>query len=90
MSMLPQGVIHLAPGFQLRWDEPSQSHVLAHSQGAAIPLNSDQEVILKHCNGSETAEGIVNKVTEQSAGLDADQVWEILRTAYANNWIHGQ
>lgn len=90
MTMLPKGAIHLAPGFQLRWDEPSQRHVLKHAQGLTIPLNATQGTVLQHCNGSETPADIVEKVTQQFPTTDSDEVWEYLRTAYANNWIHGQ
>lgn len=89
-TAVPQGFIHLAPGHFLQWDEAQQTHVLIHTEGT-LPLNARENEILKRCNGSLTAEGIIEQVQQQFPGVDiASDVRDFLKAAYANNWIHGQ
>lgn len=89
MSMLSQGHVHLSPGFQLIWEDNRQSYVLMHT-GGTVPLQAGQEEILKHCNGSLSAEEIVEEMQRQQPDSNPDEVREFLRVAYANDWIHGQ
>ena len=89
MSMLPQGHVHLAPGFQLIWEDDRQSYVLMHT-GGTVPLQPGQEEILKRCNGSLSIEEIVDDMQRPQSDSNPDEVREFLKVAYANDWIHGQ
>ena len=89
MSALPHGIIHLAPGYELERDEPTQAYMLRH-QDHIFPLTSTQGAILERCNGSLTKEGIIESMQQRLPGIDPQEVREFLQTAYLNNWIHGQ
>lgn len=90
MSNLPQGRIHIAPGFRFQWEEAQQTHVLLYPEGM-ITLNPSAGEILKRCDGSLTAEGIVKELQQQfpDADLSAD-VYEFLEIAHERGWICGQ
>jgi coenzyme PQQ biosynthesis protein PqqD len=89
MSTLPQGLVHLAPGFGLRWDETRQMPVLVHLEHTA-QLTADQGEILKLCNGSLTAQGIIDAMKQRFPGINSADVQNFLETAYMNNIIHGE
>ena len=89
MSTLPHGIIHLAPGYRLERDEPTQAYMLRHLDHI-FPLSSTQGAILEHCNGSLTKGGIIESMQQQLPGIDPQEVLDFLQTAYLNNWIHGQ
>jgi pyrroloquinoline quinone biosynthesis protein D len=87
--MLPQGHVHLSPGFQLIWEDARQSYILMHA-GGIIPLQAGQEDILKRCNGSLSVAEILEAMQRQQSDVNPDEVREFLKVAYANDWIHGQ
>jgi pyrroloquinoline quinone biosynthesis protein D len=87
--MLPQGHVHLSPGFQLIWEDARQSYILMHA-GGIIPLQAGQEDILKRCNGSLSVAEIIEDMQRQQSDVNPDEVREFLKVAYANDWIHGQ
>ena len=89
MSAFPHGIIHLAPGYALEKDEPTQAYILRY-QDHIFPLSAIQGAILECCNGSLTQEGIIDSMQQRFPGIDPQEIQEFLQTAYLNNWIHGQ
>ena len=87
---LPEGLIDIAPGFRLQWEEAQQAFVLLYPEGM-ITLNPSAGEILKRCDGSHTTEGIIEALQQQFPGVDlAADVREFLEVAYERGWIRGQ
>lgn len=90
MSSLPQGQIQIASGLRFQWEEAQQAYVLLYPEGM-ITLNPSAGEILKRCDGSLTAEGIVEDLQRQfpDADLKAD-VYEFLEVAHDRGWIRNR
>lgn len=90
MNCLPQGALQIAPGFRLQWEETQQAYVLLYPEGM-ITLNPSAGEILKRCDGSLTAEEIIDDLQRQfpEADLQSD-VHEFLEVAHDKGWIRGR
>jgi pyrroloquinoline quinone biosynthesis protein D len=82
--------ISIAPGLRLQWEETQQCHVLLYPEGM-VKLNPSAAEILKHCDGSLTADGILAALQDKfpDAELAAD-VANFLRIAHEKGWIRGE
>ena len=77
----------IAHHHRFQWEEAQTSFVLLYPEGM-ITLNQSASEILKHCDGTSTANGIIEKLkhTFPDADLESD-VREFLENAYAAGWI---
>ena len=90
MTSLPDGILAIAPGYRLQWEEVQQAHVLLYPEGM-VKLNDSSSAILKCCNGERTADGIVEDLQQQFPDADlADDVRQFLAAALANGWIRSK
>jgi pyrroloquinoline quinone biosynthesis protein D len=90
MGGVPAGLVDITPGYRLQWEQAQQAHVLLYPEGM-IRLNPSAAEILKHCDGSRTADAIVDALQQQfpEADLAAD-VREFLEVAHENGWIRSK
>lgn len=87
MSVLPEGNLRIASGFRLQWEEAQQSHVLLYPEGM-VTLNGSSAEILKYCDGTRSADGIIAELQNQYPDADlAEDVREFLAAAHSNGWI---
>lgn len=87
MSSFPPGPIQIAPGFRFQWEKAQQAYVLLYPEGM-ITLNPSAAEILKRCNGSLTAGGIVEDLQRQFPDTDVKaDVYEFLEVAHERGWI---
>ena len=87
VSLDTSSPLEIAPRFRFQWEEAQTSFVLLYPEGM-ITLNQSASEILKHCDGTSTANGIIEKLqhTFPDADLESD-VREFLENAYAAGWI---
>jgi len=87
MRSLPNGLVAIAPGFRLQWDEAQRAYVLLYPEGM-IKLNPSAAEILKRCDGSRKVDAIVADLQQQYSGTDLSaDVCEFLEVAYGRGWI---
>jgi pyrroloquinoline quinone biosynthesis protein D len=90
MSSLPDGLLAIAPGFRLQWEETQSAYVLLYPEGM-VKLNPSAAEILKRCDGSRRVDAIVADLQHQFAGIDlAADVCEFLEVAHARGWIQSR
>jgi pyrroloquinoline quinone biosynthesis protein D len=89
MSILPENKLRITSGYRLQWEEAQQSYVLLYPEGM-VTLNGSSAEILKYCDGTRNAEGIIGELQKQFPDADlADDVREFIAAAFANGWIRG-
>ena len=77
----------LQSGFRLQYEATQEAWVLLFPEGM-ISLSGSASEIMKRCDGSRTAEGIVEDLEQSFPGADlrAD-VTEFLGIAWGKGWI---
>jgi len=87
---VPAGKLDLVPGHRFQYEEAQQAHVLLYPEGM-VKLNDSAAEIIKRCDGSHTAEEIIQSLETQFPGVDlADDVRALLEQAHDRGWIHGR
>ncbi|WP_045226391.1 pyrroloquinoline quinone biosynthesis peptide chaperone PqqD [Methyloterricola oryzae] len=87
MSLEPGKRLAFSPLHRLQWEEAQQRHVILYPEGM-VELNVPSAEILKLCDGSHDADGIVQALEQKfnETGL-RDDIFGFLETALANGWI---
>jgi len=81
------GRIRIAPAYRMQWEEAQQTYVLLYPEGM-VKLNPSASEILKYCDGSRTAEDILDELSSRfpDADLKTDVI-DFLEVARNRGWI---
>ena len=87
MSLLPNQVLHLTPGYRLQWEQAQDMFVLLYPEGL-IELNQSSAEILQVCDGKNALADIVQALETkfETTGLENDIV-HFLTIALDNGWL---
>ncbi len=87
MTINPDQLISLSPGYRLQWEEAQEKDVILYPEGM-VELNQSSAEILKLCNGDHTLDMIVEKLEQkfETTGLKQD-ITQFLQIALQNGWI---
>ena len=79
--------LEFSPMHRLQWEEAQQKHVILYPEGM-VELNQTSNEILQICDGSLSAQGIVETLENkfETTGLSGD-IFDFLQIALSNGWI---
>lgn len=80
-------VVSISDGFRLQWEDAQHSHVLLFPEGM-VKLNQSSSEILLLCDGTKSAENIVEQLQIKfpDANLENDVI-ALLEIAFDKGWI---
>jgi pyrroloquinoline quinone biosynthesis protein D len=82
-----EGIISLGHSVRFQFEPAQQAHVLLYPEGM-IRLNDSAAEILKYCDGTRTAAGIIAELKRRFPDADLTaHVHEFLETAHGRGWI---
>ncbi|WP_417517479.1 pyrroloquinoline quinone biosynthesis peptide chaperone PqqD [Marinobacter sp.] len=83
---------HIAPVFIFRWEESQKAYVLMYPEGI-VKLNATAGEILNCCNGTNTVDDIVLKLSElfaEQPEFIEPRVHQFLEVCHDKGWIRSQ
>lgn len=93
MQHTASSAIRLSPGMRLQWERTQDQHVLLYPEGM-VQLNESAAMILGLCDGSRTAQSIIDELRQRFAHDPADpsdtlaaDILEFIAAARSRGWL---
>ena len=78
--------LRLRGGYRLQWEVAQQAYVLLFPEGM-VKLNDSAAEILRHCDGTRSADAIAGALAERFGEEVKDDIHEFLQIAWNNGWL---